>query len=466
MTASVAGRSSRVAEAADVVVVGGGNAALCAALAARKAGADVLLLERAPENERGGNSRYTRNIRCTGDGYSDDEFLHDLEQVTGSGSDPELTAMAIRGSAEAAEWMEHHGARWQPALRGTLQLTRTNRFFLGGGKALINAYYARAARDGVRFMYDTCVDDFIVSSGRCQAVQVSTGGQRHLVSASAVVVASGGFEANVAWLARYSGAAASNYIIRGTRFNDGIPLAALLRLGAVECGNPHGFHAVAVDARSPQFDGGIVTRVDAVPFGITVNRLGRRFADEGEDLWPKRYASWGRLIADQPDQLAYTIFDSKTLGRFVPPLYPPLNAESIRDLAHALQLEPSVLEQTVREYNGAVGDTSRYDPTSLDGCSTTDLAPPKSNWALPIDSPPFYAYPLRTGITFTYLGVSIDASTRVRLKEGAALANVFAAGELMAGNILLRGYLAGFGMTLGTVFGRLAGTEAAIVAAA
>ena len=217
---------------------------------------------------------------------------------------------------------------------------------------------------------------------------------------------------------------------------------------------------MAVDARAPKFDGGIVTRLDSVPFGIVVNRDARRFYDEGEDFWPKRYAIWGGLIARQPGQIAYSIVDARAVGRFMPSVFPAIEAGSLREIAGAIGLDPAALAATVDAFNRSVRPGA-FDPANLDDCRTEGLDPPKSHWALPIDTPPFCGYPLRPGITFTYLGVTVDECARVIMQDGRPSANIFAAGEVMAGNILGRGYLAGFGLTIGTVFGRIAGREAA-----
>ncbi len=299
-----------------------------------------------------------------------------------------------------------------------------------------------------------------MSDDRCSGVIAESDGAPQTIPARAVVAASGGFEANLEWLREYWGDAVDNYSIRGSQANDGRLLRALLEMGARPAGNPKGFHAVAVDARSPRYEGGIVTRVDSVPFSVVLNRDGVRFYDEGEDLWPKRYATWGRLIAEQPDQKAYSIFDSRVHGRFIGGAYPPVVAGTIEELAGQVGLDPRRVRRTIDEYNASLvaGDC---DPTRLDGCHTRGLAPAKSHWALPIDRPPFYCYALIPGITFTYLGVAVDAQARVLWRSGEPLENVYAAGEIMAGNILLRGYLAGFGMTIGTVFGRMAGEAAA-----
>ncbi len=463
---------SDLSEPCDVLVLGGGNAALCAAITARSAGASVLLLECAPRAFRGGNSRHTRNLRYLhprADGimtgpYLEEEFWDDLRRVTGGRTDEALARLTIRSSADLGEWMTRHGVRFQPPLGGTLQLGRTNAFFLGGGKALVNAYYRAAEALGVHVVYQARVEDLDVRDGAFASALVSARGAVREVRARAVVAAAGGFEANLGWLRESWGEAADNFIVRGTPHNTGRVLRVLLDRGARQVGDPRQCHAVAVDGRAPRFDGGIVTRVDCVPFGIVVDRAGRRFHDEGEDWWPKRYAVWGRLIAQQPGQIGHAIIDSRPVGRFMPTVFPPAVAGTIRELAGALRIDPDALEATVKRYNAAVRPGT-FDPAALDDCRTEGLDPPKTHWALPIDRPPFRGYSLRPGITFTYLGVGVDERARVLMADGTPSENVFAAGEIMAGNVLGQGYMAGFGMTIGTVFGRIAGREAAALAA-
>jgi tricarballylate dehydrogenase len=452
-----------------VLVVGGGNAALCAALAASDSGARVMLLERAPLEDRGGNSKYTRNIRVAHASsaemplaYEAADMLEDLQSVTGTDIDLQLAGLAVRESQGVSRWMEEHGIRWQPALRGTLQLERTNRFFLGGGKALVNTYFAQAARRGVEVRYDHRVESVEPTAAGPLAATVRSPMGIDTIAARAVVVASGGFESNLAWLEEHWGEPARNYIVRGTSYNDGLLLTNLFALGALERGTARSFHAVACDARSPRYDGGIVTRVDCIPYGVVVNRDGERFADEGEDIWPKRYATWGQLVAAQPGQVAYAIHDDRARGRYIPSIYPAFGAPTIGELAGLLGLDRDRLTETIAGFNRSIPELSDLDLSRLDGRGTKALTVPKSNWAAPIDSPPFWGYPLRPGITFTYLGLAIDGSARVLNRDGAVMPGLFAAGEVMAGNILRKGYLAGFGMTIGTVFGRLAGREAAI----
>ncbi|MGW1712816.1 FAD-dependent tricarballylate dehydrogenase TcuA [Streptomyces sp. NPDC002156] len=452
----------------DVVVVGGGNAAIVSALTAADAGARVLLLERAPVVFRGGNSRHTRNIRCahdTGDDFTTgpypfDELWRDLCGVGEGPSDERLAELTVRQSVDAPAWMSAHGASWQHALTGTLNLARTNRFFLGGGKALLNSYYRTAERAGVSVEYGSKVTHLHMDGDTCTRVLVEDGRTIH---PAAVICASGGFEANLDWLGRYWGEAAKGFHVRGPAYNDGGVLRELLDAGAQQAGEERGFHAVAVDARSPKYDGGIATRIDAIPFGIVVNRDGRRFYDEGEDIWPKRYASWGRNIALQPGQLAYALWDAKVHGAFLPPMYGTYSARSIEELAELLGLDKRAVTETVADFNAAV-DRVPPRPFTMarpDGRATAGLDPPKSNWAQRLDTPPYHAVPMRPGITFTYLGVAVTEQARVRRADGGVFRNVFATGEIMSGNILSTGYLAGFGMTIGTVWGRIAGREAA-----
>jgi tricarballylate dehydrogenase len=435
---------------------------LCAALAARAAGATVTVLEVAPRDYRGGNSRHTRNMRCAMGDYSDTEFFADLMRVTDGQTTAPLASLVIQQSSDANRWMRAHGARFQPSLGGTLHLGRTNAFFLGGGKALMNAYYAAAEACGIRVIYNAEVTDLTIRHGRFEGGGAVINQRPTEFRAKALVAAAGGFESNLVWLEEAWGEAARNFIVRGTPYNTGTLLKLLMQHGAESIGDPKQCHAVAVDARAPRFDGGIVTRLDCLPLGIVVNKDAERFYDEGEELWPKRYAIWGRLVAQQPDQIAWSIIDSKVVGRFMPSVFPPIQAATISELAAKLGLPADTLNATVRRFNAAVRP-GHFNHEILDDCRTDGLSPAKSHWAQAIDQPPFRAYPLRPGITFTYLGVKVNEQASV--KGFSARSNIFAAGEIMAGNILGKGYLAGLGMTIGAVFGRIAGTEAARAAA-
>ncbi|MDO4723690.1 MAG: FAD-dependent tricarballylate dehydrogenase TcuA [Comamonadaceae bacterium] len=458
---------------ADVLVIGGGNAALCAALMAREAGASVLLLEAAPKAWRGGNSAHTRNLRCMHDApqdvlvqsYPEEEFWQDLYKVTGGSTNEHLARMVIRASSTCRGWMRRHGVRFQPPLSGALHVARTNAFFMGGGKALVNAYFRSAQRMGVQVRYEAPVERLEIEAGIFKAAWCK--GQR--ITAKACVLAAGGFESNRAWLRQAWGQneqgewPADNFLIRGTAFNQGVLLRHMLEDHRADgIGDPTQAHMVAIDARAPLYDGGICTRIDCVSLGVVVNRQAQRFYDEGEDFWPKRYAIWGRLVAQQPGQIAYSIIDSKAIGRFMPPVFSGARADTLGELAAQLGLDAAAFEETIAAYNAAC-QPGHFDHTVLDNCHTRGIAPQKSHWALPLDRPPFYGYALRPGVTFTYLGLRVDDTAAVRFDDRPS-ANLFVAGEMMAGNVLGKGYTAGVGMSIGTAFGRIAGLNAARVA--
>jgi len=455
----------------DVLVIGGGNAGLAAALSAREKAAKVLILESAPKDFRAGNSRHTRDLRCMHDApttvmagaYTEDEFYKDILSVTEGKTDEKLARMVIRASTECTDWMTSYGVRFQKALGGTLQLGRTNAFFLGGGKNMMNAYYASAERLGVHVVYNAEVVDLTVTDGEFRSVSVLIDGTPVEVCAKAVVAASGGFESNLEWLKEAWGPMADNFLIRGTPYNKGKVLKRLLELGVESISDAKEGHMVAIDARSPKFDGGIVTRLDCVSLGIVMNTKGERFYDEGEDFWPKRYAIWGRLVAGQPDQIGYCFIDSKAMGKFMPSVFPPSQANTIEELAKMVGLPVDQAVATIKAYNDAV-QPGTFNHDILDDCKTSGLKPAKTHWALKIDQPPFYAYGLRPGLTFTYLGLMVNERAMVLMKGGQRSKNIFAAGEIMAGNILGKGYAAGIGVTIGTVFGRIAGREAAMQA--
>ena len=456
----------------DVLVIGGGNAALCAALMAREAGASVLLLEASPREWRGGNSQHTRNLRCMHDApqdvlveaYHEEEYWQDLLKVTGGITNQRLARLVIRASSSCRPWMQTHGVRFQPSLSGALHTARTNAFFLGGGKALVNAYYRSAEALGVQVRYDTPVDRLQLEAGRF--VAACAGAER--IEARACVLAAGGFESNREWLREAWGRnergeyPADNFLIRGTRFNMGTLLKFMIDAGADTIGDPTQAHMVAIDARAPLYDGGICTRIDCVSLGVVVNRESLRFYDEGEDFWPKRYAIWGRMVAKQPGQIAYSIIDAKAIGRFMPPVFPGIKADSLPELGSMLGLDELVFTQTLQSYNAAC-HAGTFDHTVLDDSYTEGLLPAKTHWARPIDTPPFYGFALRPGVTFTYLGLKVDQNAAVHF-SGCPSANLFAAGEMMAGNVLGQGYTAGVGMSIGTAFGRVAGTQAAAAA--
>ena len=454
----------------DVIVIGGGNSGVCAAIAAAERDCSALVIEAAPADMRGGNTRHTRNLRAMHDAptdvltdrYSFEEYWDDLMRVTKGVTNNDLAELTLRGSAALTAWLSARGVRFQAALSGTLNLGRTNAFFLGGGRAMLNALCRHAETVGVQFIYDAEVDDVQLTDGFCEGIVVNWNDRRLTLSCKQLVTAAGGFEANLDWLAEGWGDAAKNFLVRGTPYNKGKILRSLLDHGAKPVGALDQCHAVAIDARAPKYDGGIASRLDAVPFAVVLNKDADRFYDEGEDFWPKRYAIWGRLVAGQPDQIAYAIIDSQGVNRFMPSVFTPIVDVTIEGLAEQLGLPPDATRSTIDAYNAAC-PAGQIDQSILDGKSTKGLTPEKTNWSAPISTPPFYGYPLRPGITFTYMGVAVNERAQILMADGRPFANMFAAGEIMAGNILGQGYLAGIGMTIGGVFGRIAGEEAARV---
>ncbi len=455
----------------DVLVAGGGNAALCAAIAARREGCSVLIVEAAPKFYRGGNTRHTRNMRCAHDHatdtltgpYTEDEFFEDLMLVTDGNTDQPLARHMISESKSMLDWIQQQGVRFQPSFGGTLSLGRTNSFFLGGGRAMLNALYRTAENLGVEIVYDAEVIALDIDKREFKAATVRHDGADIRIAARSFIAASGGFEANIEWLKEGWGDKADNFLIRGTPYNRGTVIKMLIDGGMQQIGDPTQSHAVAIDARAPKFDGGIITRLDCVVFGVVLNRDCERFYDEGEDIWPKRYAIWGRLVAQQPDQIAYIVFDAPNINNFMPSLYPPVEASTLRELGGKLELDPEAFEKTITDFNAAVVGGKPFDHTELDGNRTKGLAINKTNWARKIETPPFYAYPVRPGITFTYLGVKVNSKAQILTGDdkNTPSDNMYAAGEIMAGNVLGQGYAAGIGMTIGSVFGRIAGQEAA-----
>jgi len=438
-----------------VLVVGGGNAGLCAAIAARQAGASVLLLEQAPTEMRGGSSRHGRNLRLAHDfptayqreTYTEAAFWDDLVRVTGADTDEALARLAIAETAGLADWMQRCGVEFQLPPRGALPPSRKTAFLLGGGKALLNAYYRTAERLGVRILYNSGAASVRPGADECEII---SHGMPRVVQAKSVVLACGGPQANIGWLRQHLGEVADGLVVRGSSDADGRVMFDLLAQGAAPVGDPTRCHIVAVDGRAPAFDGGIVTRLDCVPYSIVVDRHGRRFHDEAASIGPERYAIWGELVARCPGQIAHAIFDATAETLFRPSIFPPIRAATLAGLAEKLAIDPGTLIATVEAFNQAVSQDR-----------TAGHTPPKTRLARKLLMPPFSSTPMRPGITFAAFGLRVDAQARVLMSDGQPAANIFAAGLIMAANVLGRGYLAGMGLTIGTIFGRIAGRQAA-----
>jgi len=435
-------------------------AALCAAIAAREAGASVCLLEQAPRTLRGGNTRHSRNFRVTHAAptpfspgrYTEDEYLAELDHAAQGRHDKALARLLVNRSADLAAWLAGHGVPFQRTGGGALPPSRRTVFCLGGGMAMLNTLYARAQRLGVDIRYASAGASLHLENGRVHRLDVVDAWGRRTTHPRSVVVCCGGYQADPDRLRPRWGEAADRFIVRGVPYARGEILFDLLDQGAAAVGEPGACHMVAVDARSPPVDGGIVTRVLGIPAGIVVDRSARRFHDEAADLGQTRYAAWGQLVARCLGQIAYLVLDAPAEAGLRRPLFPPLRAPTIAGVAAAAGLDPIVLEATVAGFNAAI---------HVGAAHTEGIAPAKTRWARPIATPPFAVIPIRPGISFTCHGVKTDERARVVMADGRAVANLFAAGMIMAPNILGTGYLAGAAITIGGVFGRIAGEEAA-----
>jgi tricarballylate dehydrogenase len=484
----------------SILVVGGGNAALCAATRAAEAGARVTLLERAPEAWRGGNSRFTAGaMRVVYDGVRDlqrlmpdltaDEiartdfgrydraaFFDDMGRVTGYRCDPDLTAKLIDDSFATLLWMRERGVRFLPLYgRQSFVVDGRVRFWggltveaWGGGPGLVDSLTGIARGAGVRIVYGVRVRELRLAAGRVCGVIAVSDGVEQAIDADSVVLACGGFEANPAWRARYLGPGWDLARVRGTRFNTGDGIAMALRAGAAARGHWSGCHAVGWDLNAPEFgdlDVGDGFQKHSYPFGILVNARGERFVDEGADFRNYTYARYGREILAQPGQMAWQVFDAK-VAHLLRDEYrirqvTRARADSLDDLASRMDgVDPAGFLATVAAYNEAVDESQPFDPTVKDGRAARGLAVPKSNWANRLDTPPFEAYGVTCGITFTFGGLHVDAEARVISEEGEPIPGLYGAGELVGG-LFYHNYPGGTGLTSGAVFGRTAGRNAA-----
>ena len=479
----------------DVVVVGAGNAALTAALSAKEAGARVLVLEKAPHSERGGNSRFSgglfrfaynsvdevkallpaeeRAARVEVGEYSADRFYADLMKVTRDKANPDLSRRLVDESLDTMRWMMRHGMVWDWTHLWSVEASGVGRKYnpgsvleaKGRGVGLVARLFKAVERQEIEVRYESVVTDMSVKhpEGLVTLSIEDRKGQRE-ISCKAVILGSGGFEANAVMRAQYLGSKWENVKVRGTRHNTGEVLTAALRAGAQRAGQWDGCHATPIDAFAP--DVGDLKLTDSTnrlsyPYGIMVNRRGRRFMDEGEDLGAYTYAKAGGLILEQPSGVAFQIFDRKTM-HLLEARYEtaePIKGHSTDELADELGIAPHGLLNTVRDFNMSVF-RAPFDPSIRDGNGTSGLVPPKSNWALPIDSPPFAAYPVTGGITFTFGGLKIDTEARVLDMSNNPLPGLFATGEI-TGEFFYHNYPGGSGLMRGAVFGRIAGRNAA-----
>lgn len=484
----------------QVIVVGGGNAALCAAISARLAGASVVIFERAPATLAGGNSRFTAGaMRTVYNGlddivrlmpelteaerdrndfgsYSREDFLGDLGRVTQYRCDPELADLLVSDSLPTLQWMREQGVRFLPLYgRQSFEVDGRVRFWgglvveaWGGGPGLIEALTARALSLGVDIRYGHRVRALLGNAAQVSGVRIEHEGTVETCAADAVILASGGFEANTAWRSRYLGPGWDLARVRGTRFNTGDGIEMATALGAAVRGHFSGCHAVQWDANAPEYGDlavGDGFQKHSYPFGLMINVNGQRFVDEGADFRNYTYARYGQEVLRQPAQVAWQVFDAKC-DRLLRDEYrirqvSRVSAATLPALAARMEsINVDNFISTIETYNKAVQTNVVFNPTIRDGRGTAGISPPKSNWAQTLDTPPFSAYQVGCGITFTFGGLHVDANARVLAQDGQAITGLFAAGELVGG-LFYFNYPGGSGLTSGAVFGRLAGALAA-----
>ena len=483
----------------DVIVVGGGNAALCAALSAKETAKRVLVLERAPEAEAGGNSRFTAGLmRIVYNGaddlgrlielsreeiertdfgtYTADQFLDDMARVTEYRCDPDLTEILVKESFPTALWMRKQGLRFTAAWgRQAFKIEGRFKFWggltleaVGGGPGLVESLTRIALRRGIEIWYSARAVSLLADDAGVHGVRVKREGKTLDAGARAVVLAAGGFQANPEWRTRYLGPGWELAKVRGTRFNTGDAIRMALEVGAAPVGNWSGCHAVAWDRNAPEFGDlavGDQFQKHSYPWGIYINAEGKRFVDEGADFRNYTYAKYGRVILHQPGQFAWQIFDAKVKGQLRDEYrikqVTKVTASTLEELVEKLDdVDARAALEEIRRYNAAVRTEIPFNPNVKDGRCTTGLSVNKSNWANVLDTPPFEAYAVTCGITFTFGGLRINTDAQVISTDGEPIAGLFAAGEL-TGGIFYFNYPGGTGLTNGSVFGRIAGANAA-----
>ena len=483
----------------DVVIVGAGNAAMCAALAAREHGARVVVLERAPEEEAGGNTRFTAGaIRFAYGGiddlralmpdlteeeiartdfgsYTEDQFFDDMARVTENRTDPDLVELLVRRSRDSMMWLRSKGFRFVP-IYGRQAFKVDGRFKFwggltveawGGGPGLVDAHMKAAAKNGISVFYQARALSLLRDDDGVHGVNVRYQGKTHTLRSKAVILAAGGFESNPEWRTRYLGPGWDLAKVRGTRFNTGDGIRMALDAGASACGNWSGCHAVGWDRNAPEFGElavGDGFQKHSYPFGIMINANGERFVDEGADFRNYTYAKYGAVILRQPGQFAWQIFDAKVThllrDEYRIRQVTRVKADTLEELVARLDdVNAQKALEHIRAYNAAVRTDIEFNPNVKDGRGTRGLAIPKSNWANTIDTPPFEAYAVTCGITFTFGGLRITTDAQVVDTEGEPIAGLYAAGELVGG-LFYFNYPGGTGLMSGTVFGRIAGNSA------
>jgi tricarballylate dehydrogenase len=483
----------------DVIVVGAGNAAFCAALAAQEEGASVLMLEAAPQDESGGNSRFTAgSIRVVYNGvddiktlvpdlteaeiattdfgtYTQEQFFDDMARVTQHRADPDLVELMVTRSFDTLCWMRDKGVRFIPIYgRQAFKIDGKFKFWggltvesVGGGPGLVNMLTEAASKRGIELRYQTRALDLLYNGSRIEGVRIRSNEQVSEVRGKSVVLACGGFEANPEWRTRYLGPGWDLAKVRGSRFNAGDGIRMALSIGASPRGNWSGCHAVGWEMNAPEFGDlavGDQFQKHSYPFAIMVNATGKRFVDEGADFRNYTYAKYGRVILEQPGQFAWQIFDQKVKhlqrDEYRIRQITKVTADTIEELAKKLDgVDAAQFVKTIAEYNAAVRQDVPFNPNVKDGRGTQGLAINKSNWANTFDQPPYEAYGVTCGITFTFGGLRINTDGEVLNTDYQPIRGLYAAGELVGG-IFYFNYPGGSGLISGAVFGKIAGTSA------
>ncbi|MBT77942.1 MAG: tricarballylate dehydrogenase [Chromatiales bacterium] len=488
---------------ADVIVVGAGNSAFCAALAAREQGASVIVLERAPEDEAGGNTRFTAGgMRFAYDGvedlaalmpdlsetelantdfgtYSEDEFFDDMGRLTEYRTDPDLCETLVRQSKPTIMWMKSKGVRFVPIYgRQAFRVDGKFKFWggmtvetSGGGPGLVDALTKAAEKDGVKIKYGCRALSLIYDDEGVHGVKAKQNDKTFELRAKSVVLAAGGFQANTEWRTKYLGPGWDLAKVRGTRFNTGDGIRMAFEVGASPYGNWSGCHACAWDRNAPEFGDlavGDNFQKHCYPFGIVVNAEGKRFIDEGADFRNYTYAKYGRVILAQPGGFAWQIFDKKVThllrDEYRIRQVTKVTANTLEELVSKLEdVDAEQALETINVYNSSVRTDVPFDPNVKDGRRTEGLEIPKSNWANTLDDPPFEAYAITCGITFTFGGLRINNDAQVLDEDLQPIPGLYASGELVGG-IFYKNYPGGTGLMAGAVFGKIAGTAASVAA--
>jgi len=454
----------------DVAVVGGGVAGLCAALSAREAGADPVLIEKSPREQRGGNTRFAdAQMRFPHEAdefgdrtYTADEMYADLMRISRGRANPELVRTLCDNARTTAEWLTGLGLEWEPGYPHTAGYRRSPK---SGGLGLVDLLHRRLEGAGVPVTYETAATDLLVDGARrvCGVRCVGPEGVVDIEAPGGVILACGGFQANVQMRVAHLGRFADSLILRGSRYNTGEGLMMAIAAGARPAGQWGDYHSAVLDARSPRIECG-VTALYNYQMGIFVDHDGRRFLDEGEDFRDHTYVRFSKHIVEQAGGEAWCLFDQRAyqreeFARAWRPVGPPLEAGSLRDLARQMGVPQENLLETVGSFNAAI-QPGEYDLDRLDGKRTAGITPPKSNWALPLDTPPYIAIPVTGGITFTFGGLACDTEARVIDTRGRVIEGLYAAGEPM-GEFFYYNYPGASSVIRGAVFGRIAGRGAA-----